>query len=262
MTDEDLIESLHRPPPQWQRRVRALLRHPAAAVSLLLLGLLAGSVGGFVVGQGNPRTLAGPGYFYGPPLSPFEQGDPFAPFEQTYGRAQPPLLTGQDMVALGESVRREISILSGQSAIPALCSASLGQPAPNSLGLSYPATQFGVDGGDITELIWPRPDEGAASGTLRTFVVQAQACPDVTGIETGTITTGGVATGIGDEYAIFTREPPASGPPGGFYMTVILVRVGADLIEITFTSAPDAVPLAEARCLRVAAAAAAKAIGG
>lgn len=155
---------------------------------------------------------------------------------------------------------REISVLSAQSVIPVLCDTSIGQPGtPTYRDLRYPATVFRVDGGQITQLLWPRADVASASGTLHTLVLQAQQCPAVPNSE-ATISTGGVQSGIGDEYAVFYRQPTRSGTDL-LYATVVLVRVGADLIEVSFTSDID-IPDAEARCLRAAAAAAQKATGG
>lgn len=216
---------------------------------------------GYVVGQSNPQVLGG---IYGSSLG-FEQigNRPIADrrFDPNYGRGPIPSLTSEDLAALGENVTREFSVLSGQSAIPVLCGTGLGQPGTaNDLDASYPSTVFRVDGGKISQLIWPRADNVSASGTLQTLASQAQLCPAVPNSE-ATITTSGVQTGLGDEYAVFDRSPTVSGPTV-FFSTVVLVRVGADLIEVSFTSDVIEIPDAEGRCLRAAAAAVQRATGG
>lgn len=261
MTSEDLIESAPPPKSGLRRRVEAAGRHPAGAAAILVLGLIVGWIGGYAVGQGNPRTLAGLGYLFIGSYPPAEQPLDLEPFEQTYGRPLPPTLTQEDLSAIGETVTRQFSVLSARSMIPVMCGTSLGQPgAPNYLDLQYPATVFRVNAAEISQLIWPRPDETAASGTLHTLVTQAQRCPDEP-LSRTTVTTSGVLTGIGDEYAIFFRQPTAAGEPDAFSATVTLVRIGADLIEVALIS--DVVdPLdARLRCLQIAAAAAQKAYG-
>lgn len=255
MSDEDVIESAPEPPSIV--RARALLHQPAAAALLLVIGLIAGSIGGFVVGKGNPTTLAGLGYVY--LGSDSTEPDPLAqsPFEQTYGRSPLSSLTPADMLALGEKVQQEIGILSAQSAIPVMCGTSIGQPGTSPLGLSYAAVIYEVSGGELKELIWAQPDSTSASGTLQTLVYQAQICPDVP-VWQSRVSTSGVLTGIGDEYAVFTRTPAVSGTES-VYTTVVLVRLGADLIEVSFVSEIFPQPDAEERCLRAAAAAVARA---
>ncbi|MDQ3714955.1 MAG: hypothetical protein M3381_02785 [Actinomycetota bacterium] len=229
------------------------------AAALLVVGLVAGAVAGYVVGHSNPPVFGGiygyslgSGNFAGSPLDS-------SAFDQTYGRTPLPMLTPEDLAALGENVTRQFSVLSGQSAIPTLCATIVGQPgySPDN---RYPSTVFRVDGGNITQLIWSRADDASASGTLQTLASQAQVCPEVPNSE-AMITTGGVQSGIGDEYAVFRRTPTVSGPTV-FFATVALVRVGADLIEVSFISDAIDLPDAEARCLRAAVAAVQMASGG
>lgn len=100
MSQEELIESEPRPRSVWQRTGVRALRHPAVVAALLVLGILAGSIGGFVVGQRNPGTLAGLGYvFLG---SGFSERD-FDQFQQTYGRAPLPTLTLDDLTDAGRT---------------------------------------------------------------------------------------------------------------------------------------------------------------
>ena len=262
MTGEDLIESVASPKPAWRLRLEGALHHPTAAAALLVLGLVAGAAGGFVVGHSNPRELAGAGYVYIIGSYPAEQGPlELKAFEQTYGRTPPPALAPEDLAAIGERVTSYFTVLSARSAIPVMCGTSIGQPgSANSLDLSYPAVIFRVDGGEISQLSWPRADETVASAALHTLVFQAQQCPEVPEFQ-ARIGTSGVRTGIGDEYAVFTRSPAVPGQGDADVVPAVLVRVGADLIEIAFTSGPDASPDAEARCLRVALAAAQLAAG-
>lgn len=244
MTDEDLIESAPQPQSVLRRRAEGTLRHPIAAAALLVLGLIAGSIGGYVVGHNNVRPLAAVGFFVDS-----------EPFEQTYGRQPLPTLTSKDLSAIGEEVNRELSIQSAQSAIPVLCGTGF-----SFFGLSYPGTVFGVDGGQLMQLVWPQVDEAAASGVLRTLVSQAQGCPDIPDLR-ATIATGGLLLGIGDEYAVFTRRPTAA-DQATFTTTAALVRVGADLIEISFAADGTAPVEPESRCLQVATAAVRVATGG
>lgn len=260
LPEDDLIESADKPPTALQHRLRHALRRPAGAALLLVLGLIAGSIGGYLVGQNNSQVLSG---IHGYSLT-FEQfpagpsvGSPFGP---TYGREPIEMLTADDLAALGENVSREVSIVSAQSSIPVLCGTSVGQPGTDYLGLSSRAVFFGVEDGDITQLIWPQADDAAASGTLHTLVFQAQLCPEVPNYQ-ARVTSRGVLSGIGDEYVIFSREPINPDAQGGLHSTTVLVRVGADLIEIAVTHVDRAVPDAEARCIRFAAAAAQKADG-
>jgi len=251
--DEDLIESTPRPESAWRRRFKPALGHPGAAAAILVVGLLAGSLGGFLVGRSDPRPLAGLGYLF----LGFENGfDPSLrpPSDPNYGRQPLSTLTADDLSAVGEEVVRQLSIVSAQSAIPVLCETSIGQPGgPSFLDVSYPSTVFRVDDGQFKELIWPHADPEAAARTLHTLVFQAQLCPDVADVQASVRTTG-VLNGIGDEYVMFFREPTVSGPDT-FFATVALVRVGADLIEVSFISDVIDHPDAEARCLRVAEAA-------
>ncbi len=263
MPDEDLIESTSPPKSARRRRAEQLLRRPAVAAALLVVGLLAGSVAGYIVGHSNPRVLSGI-YGYSPTWESFI---PLAgsPFDQTYGGPPIPPLTLEDVAALGENVTRQFSVLSGRSAIPVICGTGVGRPGTSGdAGAGYPSTVFRVDGGELTELVWPLTDEAAASGALQTLAFQAQECPTVPNSD-ATIATGGVLAGIGDEYAVFHRTPTVSGPtvPGAAvsFATVVLVRVGADMIELSFTSAIES-PGAEARCLAAAAAAVQVAAGG
>lgn len=260
LNDEDLIESASRPKSAWRRRFEPALGHPGWAATILVAGLLAGSVGGFVVGHGNPRTLAGLGY----PAFAFESGlDPtgLPPTDPNYGREPLSILTAQDLSAIGEMVIRELTIVSAQSAIPVLCETSIGQPGgPSLLDVRYPSTVFRVDDGQFTEMIWPHVDPVAASRTLHTLVFQAQLCPNVPNSQ-ATVRASGVLNGVGDEYVLFFREPTVSGP-NTFFATVALVRAGADLIEISFISDIIDIPDGEARCLRVAEAAVQIASGG
>ncbi len=267
MTEEDLIESPPRAPSILQHAAELVLRHPSAAAMLLVLALTIASTGGFLLGQGNPRVLTGLGHlstgtgFGDQGFTAFSPGALAVPFEQTYGRTPPPSLTAEDLTALGENVTREFSVLSGRSVIPVLCDTSLGQPgAPNYLDVRYPATVFGVEAGQITQLFWPRADAAAASGTLQALVSQAQTCPDVANAQ-ASVVTAGLLTGIGDEYAVFSRRPTIVGSPDAVFATVALVRVGADIFEISFVSDSAAVPDAHVRCLAVARAAVQKAAG-
>ncbi|MDQ4038420.1 MAG: hypothetical protein M3313_08745 [Actinomycetota bacterium] len=260
--DEDLIESVQRPRSAWQRRVDRLLRRPAMPAALLVVGLIAGSGSGYLVGQSNPRMLAGLGYFF----LPAEGGEGLDPFEvpssdPDYGRAPLPILTADDLAAIGEDVVGELTIVSARSTIPVLCDTSIGQPGgPTFMDVRYPSTVFRVGDGQFTELIWPHADPLAAARTLHTLVFQAQLCPDVHNSETAVRTTG-VLNGIGDEYVLFFREPTTSGPDT-FFATVALVRLGADLIEVSFVPEIIDIPDAEARCRRVAEAAVERASGG
>lgn len=99
--NEDLIESASRPKSAWWQRLGPMLPHPAAAAAILVVGLLAGLVGGFVVGQGNPVTLTSLGYAFVGPYPPGERPLDLEPFEQTYGRPLPPTLTQEDLSRSG-----------------------------------------------------------------------------------------------------------------------------------------------------------------
>lgn len=261
MTVEDLIESAPRPKSAWRQQKERFLQRSAAVAVLVAFSLIAGSITGYVVGQSNPPTMTG---IYGYPVDvgPAAEGGLIdGPFSDPYGRDPPPGLTLEDLAALGEDVNRQFSVLSGQSTIPIMCGTGLGQPGTgDALDPSHPSTVFRVEGGKISQIVWPQSDAATASGTLHTLTFQAQLCPGVPN-SAATILTGGVLTGIGDEYAVFYRKPTVSGPTV-FFATVALVRVGADLIEVSFTSDIIELPDAQARCLRAAAAAVEKATGG
>lgn len=207
------------------------------------------------MGHSNPRTLSGI-YGYSLGFGPIADS-PLAggPFDQTYGRTQVPLLTPEDLAALGENVTRQFDVLTGRSAIPPLCGTSIGQPGTSNNGLSYPSRNFLVPDGSITELVWSHASDAQAAGALITLVAQAQRCPDASSELVGstTVTTSGLVSGIGTQYAVFTFTPlpvPADMPVAGF-VTVILVQVGADLIEVSFSSTVE-VPTALRRVERVA----------
>ena len=261
MTDEDLIESPPRPPSAWQGRAQRLLRRPAAGAALLVIGLIAGSVSGYVVGH-NDSVILGGIYQYSRGFTVVTASPPPEPFiDETYGRTPLPSLTAEELAALGENVSRQFSVLAARSAIPVLC-AQIAGPAdatyPNDQNVRYPSTVFEVDGGTIAQLVRPHFDAAAASGALQTLVSRAGQCPAVPNAR-ATIVSGGVQSGIGDEYAIFSRTPTG---PDEFFATVVLVRVGPDLIEMSLISDVIAAPDAEARCIRAARAAVQKALGG
>ena len=264
LPEDDLIESADKPPTALQHRLRHALRRPAGAAVLLVLGLVAGSIGGYLVGQNNSQVLSGiHGYSLG--FGTFS-GSPLAdsPFDQTYGRNPLPMLTSEDLAALGENVTRQFSVLSARSAIPVLCGTSVGQPGSTSAAGGTPSTDFVVQGAEISELVWMHPDATAASGTLRTLVLQASQCSEIPdfGIR---VTTSGLRYGIGEEYAFFYREPlntvSDATLPVAMDAIVVLVRLGSDLIEIAMTTA-DAAGVDEARCYAVAEVAVRKAVGG
>ncbi|CAN5328850.1 hypothetical protein BH24ACT9_BH24ACT9_13520 [soil metagenome] len=261
VSEEDLIESTAHPRAAWRLRAERIVKRPAAVAVLLVSGLIVGSVTGYFVGHNDRRVVAG----ISPDSLGLEQvaeGLIFTgqPVDQIPGPTPIPTLTPEDVSALGENVTRQITVLIGRSTIPVLCGTSLQQPGTSyGVDLGYSSTAFQVDGGRITQLVWPRPGEAAASGTLQTLAFQAQQCPDVPEVE-ATITTSGVQTGIGDEYAVFHRRPTRAGPDV-VDATVVLVRVGPGLIEMSFTSDVIDRPDAEGRSLRAAAAAAEVATG-
>ncbi len=84
-------------------------------------------------------TRSGPGHSGGAPVDR-------SPFDQTYGRAPIPLLTPDDLAALGEVVTRQFSVLSARSAIPVLCGTPTGQPGSTSAATDAPPTVFSVQG--------------------------------------------------------------------------------------------------------------------
>lgn len=255
-----MIESAPRQKSALRTGAERAAGHPAGIAALLVLGIIAGSVGGYIVGHSNPRTFAGLGYYIGMYLAAPSPPD-LEPFEQSYGRVRPPMLEAEDLMAVGETVNRQFSVLSTRSALPVMCGTSLGQPGtPNHLDLRYPATVFGVNAAQVSELIWPRADAASASATLHTLVFQAQICPELASMQ-ASIATEGVRTesGLGDEYALFTLLPTVAGGLDAPFATVALVRVGADLIEIALTPNAANVPETQARCLQIAAAAASRA---
>lgn len=251
---EDLIESAPRQESAWRRQIERLLRRPGTAAALVVVGLVAGSVSGYLVGHSNPRTLSGI-YGYVPDFELFADrplaGSPYDP----YGRGPIALLTPEDLTALGESVTRQFDVLSGRSAIPPLCGTSIGQPgtSPNSLG--FPSRTFLVSGGSITELVWRQASDAAAAGSLITLAAQAQRCPDASSELVGstTVASSGLSTGIGTQHAVFTFTPPpvSAGEPVAGFVTVLLVQLGADLVELSFSSTID-VPTALRRIERIA----------
>jgi len=258
---EDLIESAPRPRSARRGRVEAAVRHPAGAAGILVLGLLAGSIAGFVVGHTNPQTLAGMGYFIGS-FPPEPQPLDIKPFEQTYGRTPLPRLNTENLTTLGEVVTGEFSLLSARSAIPVMCGTSIGQPgSPNVLDVSYPSTVFRVEGGQLSQLVWPLANATVASAALQVLTLQAQQCPDEPLLQT-TMTTSGVLDGIGDQYAIFSRRPINAGDEDGLFATAVMVRVGADLVEISLASYGSPAPDAQYRVVQIATVAAEVASGG
>ena len=171
------------------------------------------------------------------------------------GRAPVPLLTPDDLAALGEQVTRQFDVLSGRSAIPPLCGTSIGQPGTSIGGPSFPSRTFLLPDGSISELVWSHPSDSQAAGALITLAAQAQRCPDASGELVGsmTVATSGLASGIGTQHAVFTFTPlpvAADEPVAGF-VTVLLVQLGADLIEVSFSSTVD-VPTALRRIERLA----------
>jgi len=259
VTGEDLIESVSRPKPAWRLQVDKVIRGPRAVGVLLVCGLVVGALSGYLVGHNNPRVLDGISV-PSPGLEAFVEFQQGAPDVDAYGPPPMTTLTTEDVAALGENVTRQVTVLMGRSVIPTLCRTSVGQPGYNNVaGPAYSSIAFNVDGGRITQLVWPRTDEVQATATLQTLDLQARLCPTVADSSV-TMVTDGVQTGIGDEYAVFHTRPTSS-EPSALFATAVLVRVGSDLIEVSFTSASES-PSAEARCLAAAAAAVRVATGG
>lgn len=168
------------------------------------------------------------------------------------------LLTLQDLAGVGETTALPGSYGSVESAeSDQLCGLSARAepvPFPSEAGVEYTvfdSVSFVLAGASLTERIGPDLDVLSAS-TLRARIELARNCSS-TGL---TVSTEGVQTGIGDEYAVFTvqRRDPASGPLHSSIL--VLVRVGSQLVELTLTSEATAeVPDGLARALRIAEAA-------
>ena len=261
MTEEELIESAARPKAAWQLWSERMMQRRAVATGLLVFGLIAGSLTGYFVGRNDPMLLSG---ISAEPtlLDPGTGGFVFTgePFEPIPGPPPMRTLTTQDVSAIGENVTQQVTVLIGRSALPVLCGISLEPDAGFGMGAGYSSTRFHLDDGILTQLVWMRTSDTAASGILQTLAFQAQQCPDLPDTA-ATLTTSGVLTGIGDEYAVFHNRPNAA-TPGAEYSTVVLVRVGSSLIEISFSSTGRDLPDAESRSVRAAIAAVKKATGG
>lgn len=184
-------------------------------------------------------------------------------FEQVFGREPPALLSSADLSSIGEAAAREADVLAGRSAVPPLCGRSIGQPA-SAAAITFPARMFEIGGATMTEIIWSRRTEAEAAGILLTLVTQAQRCPAASTVyeDDLTVLTSGLQPGIGAQHARFDLIGPADGPVQDI-VVVVLVQLGADLIEISLSPAEGvAAPGLDRRVERIAEAAAARVLAG
>ncbi len=174
------------------------------------------------------------------------------------------LLTLQDLAGLGETALPG-SYGSAESAeSDQLCGLSRSAdpvPFPSGAGVEYTvidSVSFVLAGASLTERIGPDLDVLSAS-TLRARIELARNCSS-TGL---TVSTEGVQTGIGDEYAVFTveRTDPASSSMQSSIL--VLVRVGGQLVELTLSAAGGpGLPDGLTRALRISEVAVARMLIG
>ncbi len=268
--DEDLIESeapssatttLRRRleglvPPMVGRKVVG-----GIAAAALVLGLAAGLVVGNNFGTEKEAARqaqegGGPpgGYI---PIVP--DGSPLEEDGVVVLSLSGALLTQQDLAGVGETTAlggSYGSVVSAESdELCGLSSSAEPVPFPPGAGVEYTvfdSVSFVLAGASLTERIGPDLDVLSAS-TLRARIELARNCSSSTGLA---VSTEGVQTGIGDEYAVFTveRTDPASGSIQRSIL--VLVRVGSQLVELTLSAAGGTeVPDGLARALRIAEAA-------
>ncbi len=267
--DEDLIES--EPPStrtsELRRRLDLLI--PASVGrktfgAITAAGLAFGLVVGFLVGN---ISGAEPTERMEPTQAQAQEGAPpdggYIPIIPDGAREEAVvvvafgagLLTFQDLLTVGETAlsgRYGMADASGLDGLCGMASRPDSVPKPPAPGVEY--TVFGsasyvLAGATLTQRVGPDLDVLAAS-TLRGTVELAQSCSDGGDV---TVRTDGIQTGIGDEYAVFSvdRVDPTTGEIKT--SIVVLVRVGARLIELTLTSESSAeVPDGLARALRIA----------
>lgn len=274
---EDLIESDVPSARTTEIRRRLELLVPATvgrkflggiAVAALATGLVAGFLVGNVFGTERadpPQTQTGPppdgGYIPIVPYNRLEEMDQgIIVFSADAG-----FLTLQDLTGLGEAALPGGYGLADISGLDGLCAiASSPERVPLPRGPSpehsvFASASFRLAGATLTEQIGPDLNVLAAS-TLRGTVELAQNCPSSDDL---TVSTEGIQSGIGDEYAVFTvrRPDPASGEIET--SIVVLVRVGGQLIELSLTpEGGNEVPDGLTRAMAIAKAAVARMLGG
>lgn len=264
---DDEIESAPRPIPivsalAVRIRTAVIRMQPGRRVAMVgVVALFVGAAAGFGVGRSLPEDTVPAGSLSAPTLGvPVERT---SDFELAFGREPPALLTSADLASIGEAATREVDVLAGRSAVPPLCGTSIGQPA-SAAAISFPARSFEIGTATVEEIIWSRRTEAEAAGILLTLVTQAQRCPEVSSILDGglAVTTTGVEPGIGAQHATFNLVGRADGPVQDV-VVVVLVQLGADLIEIALSSSDGVdAPGLDRRVERIAEAAAARVLAG
>ncbi len=275
--DEDLIESeapssatttLRRRlerlvPPVVGRKVVG-----GIAAAALVLGLVTGLLAGNIFGTEKEaaqqvQASAGPPGGYIPIVpdgSPLEQ-DRVVVLSLSGG-----LLTLQDLAGVGETTALPGSYGSVESAesdqLCGLSGSAEPVPFPSEAGVEYTvfdSVSFVLAGASLTERIGPDLDVLSAS-TLRARIELARNCSSSTGL---TVSTEGVQTGIGDEYAVLTVERTDPASSSIRRSILVLVRVNSQLVELTLSAAGDTgLPDGLSRALRIAEVAVARILNG
>lgn len=264
---DDEIESDPRPIPivsalvGWLRTTVTRMQ-PGRRVAIVgVVALFVGAAAGFGAARLLPEDTD-PARSVSPPTLGVTV-DRAPDFELEFGREQPALLSSADLSSIGEAATREVDVVAGRSAVPALCGRSIAQPA-SAAAITFPARSFEIGGATMTEIIWSRRTEAEAAGILLTLVTQAQRCPAAATVREDdlTVLTSGLQPGIGARHAMFTLIGPADGPVQDV-VVVVLVQLGADLIEIALSPAEGVdAPGLDRRVQRIAEAAAARVLAG
>jgi len=279
---EDMIESKPKSGHGTEMRRRLALLVPASmgrrlvagiAAATLVLGLVAGFLVGNISGaeptermeptQAQAQEGAPPdgGYI---PIVP--DGSPLEEDGVVVLSLSGALLTQQDLAGVGETTAlggSYGSVVSAESdQLCGLSSSAEPVPFPPETGVDYTvfdSVSFVLAGASLTERIGPDLDVLSAS-TLRARIELARNCPNGTGL---TVSTEGVQTGIGDEYAVFTMERTDPASSSIQKSILVLVRVGGQLIELTLSAAGDTgLPDGLNRVLRIAEVAVARILYG
>lgn len=181
------------------------------------------------------------------------------PAPESTATSRPPdarvaLLTIGQLAAIDESASGGTYTRGSTSAIPNPCL----QPHAGDTGVSYvpgpagaTAVSFQLAIGTVTQRVTPLADDVVAQVRLREVLAEQRACEIDAGLA---VVLGEIGPGLGDEF--ISGSVVRNYPTGGSSTTsIVLVRLGASLVEFSLTGPTSTAADVEARCVAIAQAA-------
>jgi len=240
---DDLISRVDSRVPQSYGRAAVL----AVAVVAAMVGLLIG----YQLTPG-PRIAEPAGGTTAPAVTDSEAAS--GSLEAGLGRG---LLTLADLAATGELASGGTYTRGSASALPDPCA----PVAPGAAGVSYlpgprgaTAVSFRIVGGSVTERVTVLADDAQASSRLRASITSARTCPIDSAV---TVELAAIGPGLGEEsvpvdetvHVLVHRDYPSG---SSTTVSVLLIRVGAVLVEFSLAGPSSTATDSSARCLTFA----------